>query len=192
MKRTLLILVGLMLIAASLSGQGLKGTMMITGYGGYTLGFGDAFKDYDLGYYKFSSSAGITFGGIFTYFVSPKFGIGGELYMQSYKWESEYTGPTGIYYLDYSYSDSETKLNFLFDALYPLNYSDEKAMYLIFGAGAYDYGDTEIGAHGGIAYMKQLSPNIDLYIAPRFHVVFADETVMMVQITAGAAFGFGK
>ena len=201
MKLTLLLLAGLMLLGGSAFAQGPAdrgysgspaGTMMITGYGGYTLGFGDYFDDYESLNYKWSSSAGICFGGIFHFFINNMFAVGGELYMQSYSFDSEYTGPTGGFFTGLDGSTSDTELNFLFNALYPMNYSEEQAIYLMFGGGLYEFGDSEIGVHGGIAWHKALSPNINLVIAPRFHVIFANETVMMVQVTAGAGFGFGK
>lgn len=192
MKLTLLLLAGLMLLGGSAFAQGPAGTMMITGYGGYTLGFGEYFDDYDFELYKWSSSAGICFGGVFHYFINDMFAVGGELYMQSYSSDWEYTGPTAGFFSGTDGSSSDTELNFLFNALYPMNYSEEQAIYLMFGGGFYEFGDSEVGVHGGIAWHKALSPNIDLVITPRLHVVFADKTVMMVQVTAGAGFGFGK
>lgn len=207
--RKLIVVLMVMLLVSGVSafGQGLKGKMAISGYGGYSIGMGDAFKDYESFNYKYSSSAGITFGGMFHYGVTEKMMVGGELMMQSYKFEGEYKGgsilddylkrgtlgkTSGIQQgVDLSYSDTETKLNFLASALYALNYTEETAFYLIFGAGFYDFGDTEIGFNGGLMYTKQISPSMDLFGAPRFHVVMADETVMLLQLTAGVQFWLG-
>jgi hypothetical protein len=192
MKLTLLLLAGLLLLGGSAFAQGPAGTMMITGYGGYTLGFGDAFDDFELLGAEISTSAGICFGGIFHFFINDMFAVGGELYMQSYKGEVKYSSTYGGLLAGTDFSETNTEMNFLFNALYPMSYSEEQAIYLMFGGGLYGDDESEFGAHGGIAWHKALSPNIDLVITPRFHVIFADETVMMVQVTAGAGFGFGK
>jgi hypothetical protein len=178
-------------LSAGAFGQGLTGKMMITGYGGYSVGFGDAFEEYEAFNYKYSNSAGFTFGAIFHYFVNEQFAVGGELMMQSYSFDSEYTGTGSQFFGDLDASVSETEMAFLFNGLYPFNYSDEQAFFLSFGGGLYEYGDTEFGANGGIVFHRQLSPQINLYVAPRFHVVFASETIMLLQLSGGVAFAIG-
>lgn len=188
MKKAILILAGVLLLASCALGQVPKGKMMATAYGGYSFGFGDAFKDFDYYYGKTSSSAGINFGGIFNYFVNDKFAVGGEIFVQHYGWKNEYTTYYGGYGVG-NYSGGDTKANFLFNGLYPLNYSEEKAMYIMAGAGVYD---SDFGINGGLAYFKQLSPNIDLYIAPRFHIIFSSASAMLLQLSAGASFAIGS
>lgn len=198
MKRTLLIFAALMLIAASLSGQGLKGKMLLTGYGGYSIGFGDAFDDFEAFGVKSSFGPNFNFGAMFHYGVSPKFLIGAELMLQNYKYEAEYSSAydfTGFFkradveQFDYSVSESDMNTHILFNAMFAPSYKEEGGIYFLFGGGLYD---DEFGANGGLAYLKQLSPNMNLYIAPRLHVIFASDMIMLLQASAGVQFAFGN
>ena len=94
MKRALLLMLALCLVlSVSALGQdedeGLKGKMFVSGYGGYTIGMGDAFFDEEetIGGVTVGASfkAGISFGGAFHYGVTEKLLVGGELGLQSYK-----------------------------------------------------------------------------------------------------------
>ena len=57
---------------------------------GYSIGFGNAFKEYSWGYpygggwygYKFKNKLGISFGAKFKYKINPKFSLGGILEYQ--------------------------------------------------------------------------------------------------------------
>lgn len=187
MKKTIAIVMALLVIASvSAFGQGVKGQMRITGYGGYSLGFGDAFKDYNVPPVKVTSSAGLTFGGMFHYGVTDKLLVGGEVMFQSYKAKTEITGAYSQYFGYASGSATDTKANFLGNAMYAFNYDDAKAIFLIVGAGIYD---SDFGINGGFAYTKQLSPTWYLYVAPRLHIVFSSgATAMLLQLAAGAQF----
>lgn len=194
MKSTITLLSALLLLtAASAWGQGLRGDMSVTAYAGWSLGFGDDFDDYQLGGFDYSSSAGLTFGGIFHYRLNEMMAVGGELMMQSYKEEREASAEHADvpYYLSREYSDTDSRLNFLFNGAYTLRYDEETGFYLLFGGGLYDTGETEIGINGGISYTKQLTPTLNLVGAPRLHLILADETVMLLQLTVGVQFILG-
>lgn len=189
MKRTLL-LAGLLCLALSVTvcGQNLKGEMMIGGYAGYTLGFGDAFKDYEEPGFKLSSSAGFNFGGMFHYGINEKMMIGGELGLQQYKADMEAVGTAPIGTIVVEGSDTETKLNILFNGLYALNYTEDKAMFLTAGAGIYD---SDFGLFGGILYRWAVSPTVFVFAMPRFHIVLADSTFELLQLSAGVQIPIG-
>ena len=189
MKRTLLLagLIGLVL-SVGVNGQGLKGKMLISGYGGYTIGLGDPFDEYELLGAKYSSSAGINFGGVFHYGLGEKLMIGGELGFQSYKAEVEGT----ILGASVSSSDSETKLNFLFNGLYQVSEAEKNAFFITGGAGMYDYGDTEIGFFGGILYRWAVSPTVFVFAMPRIHLILADTTFELLQISGGVQIPIGS
>ena len=115
--------------------------------------------------------------------------VGGELGFQSYK--SEWTTDSE-YLADLSGDESSTETNILGSCLYAMNYADDGAMFINFGAGIYGGGDSEIGFFGGILYQKQLSETMNWFIMPRFHYVMTDPDAMkMIQIAAGVNFAVG-
>jgi hypothetical protein len=187
MKRTLL-LVGVLclVLTVAVSGQGLKGKMLISGYGGYTIGMGDIFDDIEALDAKFSFSAGINFGGIFHYGINEKLMVGGEIGFQSYKAEVEGTG-TGLF-ATASGSSSETKVNILANGLYLVNESEKSTFFLTGGAGVYD---SEIGFFGGILYRWAVSPTVFVFAMPRIHLVLADSTFELIQISGGVQIPIG-
>jgi len=187
MKRTLL-LVGVLclVLSVAVSGQGLKGKMLVSAYGGYTIGMGDVFKDYELGGSKFSFGPGINFGGIFHYGLNEKMMIGGEIGFQSYKAEVEGSG-TGLFAVP-SGSSSESKVNILANGLYLMSESEKNTFFLTGGAGVYD---SEIGFFGGILYRWAVSPSVFVFAMPRIHVVLGDATFELIQISAGAQIPIG-
>lgn len=147
--------------------QDLEGKIKAGGYLGYTIGFGDAFSG--------PADAGVNFGGTFHYGIKENLMIGGELGLQSYDYGSE----------------SDTKVNIIGSVLYPLNYTDEKAFYLTGGAGIYGGNDSGFGINGGIVYSFQVAESIQIYGMPRLHIVFMDNTPMMLSLSAGVFFDFG-
>jgi opacity protein-like surface antigen len=192
MKRALLLMLALCLMmsatAVAEEGQGLKNAMFVAGYGGYTIGMGDAFEDYEmpsiLGPIKLTFDAGISFGGAFHYGVSPKLLVGVEVGFQAYKAEASLLGVTE--------SETEYKANILPCVLYALNFvEDEQAFFLTFGGGFYG-GWEEAGFNAGLMYTKMVSPSVILLISPRFHYVMADpDAVTMVQIIGGVVIPLG-
>ena len=78
--------------------------------------------------------------------------------------------------------------------LYALNYTDEKAMFLNFGAGLYGFGDgSEFGFFGGVLYQKKLSESMNWFVMPRFHYVMAEgQSLKMIQIAAGISLPLGN
>ena len=186
MKRFVISATLILLLAASAgSAASLKSLMMVGPYAGYTIGFGDAFKDYEIGNSKFSSKAGLNFGGNIHNGLSDKMMIGGELYIQSFKYEAEVEGFG-------STSDTESGTNFLFSGLYAMSQM-QKAMFLLnAGAGLYDTGDNDIGFFGGIMYQRLMAAKISLYLMARMHFVMASDTVTMLQLAIGLHFWLGS
>ncbi|KAA3636245.1 MAG: hypothetical protein DWP97_03065 [Calditrichaeota bacterium] len=168
--------------------MGVKGKKLVSGYLGYTLGFGDAFSDYEevvgTETYKYSFDAGLNLGGAFHIGVTEKMLIGGELGFQSYKFESTVGS--------FSVSSSDMETNILASALYVLNYEEEKKMFLNFGTGIYGGGDSNLGLFGGIVYHKAMS-SYDLILMPRLHYVLADGSKpLMLSLSIEASFPVGQ
>ena len=189
MKRAVLLMLALCLVlSVSALGQdedaGLKGKMFVSGYGGYTIGMGDAFFDETIAGIDVSFKAGISFGGAFHYGVSDKFLVGGELGLQSYKAEASFGG--------ISASETETKMNILASGLYALNYvEDEQAFFLAFGVGQYAGWD-EFGFNAGVLYAKKMGEKLSVFVMPRIHYVMVDpDAAMMVQVAVGVTFPLG-
>ncbi len=186
MKRFVISATLILLLAASAgSAASLKSMMMVGPYAGYTIGFGDAFKDYEIGNSKFSSKAGLNFGGNFHYGLSDKMMIGGEVYFQQTKYEVDIEGFG-------STSDTESGTNFLFSGLYAMSQM-QKAMFLLnAGAGLYDTGDNDIGFFGGIMYQRLLARTMSLYFMARMHFIMAEDTITMLQLAVGLHFWLGN
>jgi len=171
-------------ITITVTGQDLTGKMLTGGYAGYTLGFGDAFFDEDYGSFK----AGISLGGTFHYGINEKMMIGGELGFQSYKSEVKLPAILGG-----STSETNTRINILFNGLYAINYTDdENAFFVTAGGGFYGGEDSEFGIFGGIVYRKMVSETIGAYVMPRFHYVMADPAMTMLQIAVGVQIPLGS
>jgi hypothetical protein len=130
--------------------------------------------------------------------------IGGELMVQSYKWEASYdlnyiplekrnafAKKFDLNQVDLSYSDTESKMNFLFSALFALSEMQKAALFLNFGGGLYDTGDNEIGVFGGLMYHKMMSEKLAIFLMPRLHMIFADDSFMLLQIMVGVHFWLG-
>ena len=198
MKKVLIAVLAVCLIisASAFSQVDVKGQMLASGYGGYTLGFGDPFGDTDYSYSGVTAtssySAGIGFGGMFHYGITEKLMIGGEIGFQSYKAEVDIPGQTvmGVTIPGVSESTTSTENNILGNCLYAMSYEDESALFLTFGGGIYGGGDSEIGFFGGILYRKAFG-NIQGFIMPRFHYVMTDTAMKMFQIAAGVQFPIG-
>lgn len=192
MRYLLTTLVIVMLLAMSVSGQGMesvKDKMMVSAYGGYALGFGDAFKDFEGPGYKIETSAGIGFGAMFHYGLTEKLLLGGELGWQHYGADVSYdAGDFG----SYSGSSGSTEMNILANVLYAMQYEEEKAFYLNFGGGLYGGDDSNFGIFGGILYSKKFGDKISGFVAPRFHMVLSDPSAMMLQICVGASMPIGN
>ena len=161
----------------------MTGEMRINGYLGYTLGFGDAFPDNDF------MSVGPTFniGGQFFYGWKENMMIGGELYLQNYTAKIKANSGLGIP----SSSNGDMKFNILANLLYGMSQNEESAFYFIAGAGFYDYGGTSLGINGGILYEKAFGESMTFFAMPRLHIVFEDNTPMMLQLSSGATFPIG-
>ena len=175
------LVVACVLLATSVFGQGLgpEGQMWAGGYLGYGFGMGDPFVDED----GFSFKAGLGFGGTFHYGLNEKMIIGGELGFQSYKSEFDILGTKD--------SKTTTETNILFSGLYTLNYEDEKALFLSFGGGLYGSDNSEFGFFGGILYRKLITETIFLYGMPRLHLILADETMKILQLSVGVQIPIG-
>lgn len=193
MKRFLMILAVLSLvITASLSAQvrDYKGTSWLSGNFGYAFGSGDAFTSFTEPFTntKFSSSAGIGFGGQYYFGVKPKLLIGGEVMFQSYTIEISTPANLALGVPGIEFSDSRTEVNFIANAMYNVSQTRSSDLFLIGGTGFYDFGGTQLGINTGLFWRKQASPTVHIFGMPRVHVILADTTPLMFQLTMGAQF----
>jgi len=184
MKRAILLMVALCLMvsgsAVAENGNGMKGWALVSGYAGYTIGMGDAFKDWEAFGVKYSQDAGISFGGAFHYGVTDMILIGGELGFQSYKAEATVEGVSA--------SDTEIKMNIIGSGLYALSWTEnEQAFFIAFGVGYYG-GWEEVGFNAGVLYSKMLGSGYPVFIMPRFHYVMSDPAATMLQVVVGVSF----
>jgi len=198
MKRSLLFYVVLCLAISAAAGaqqmQDFTGQKWVTGNLGYAIGMGDAFADYTEPYTntEFSSDAGIGFGGQFYYGVKYNWLIGGELMFQRYSFKMTVPQNLALGVTDaYSVSDSKTETNVIVNSLYAVNQSPTSALFLMGGTGLYDFDGMKTGLNTGLLWRKQVSDNVYLFGMPRLHMVFTDNTPMMVQLTMGAQFSLG-
>lgn len=196
MKRILLICMAFCLvISASVSAQmhDFKGQTWVTGHLGYAFGMGDAFLDYKEPYTnaEISSGPGIGFGGQFYYGLKYNWLIGGELMFQRYTVKMSMPANLALGLPEIDESESEIESNLIVNTLYAVNQTRNSALFLMGGTGLYDFGGTQLGLNTGIVWRKQVSDNVHLFGMPRLHVVLADNTPMMIQLTMGAQFSLG-
>lgn len=194
MKRTILICAVLFLVisvSASAQKWDFKGQTWATGHLGYAFGMGNAFSSYSVASTEFSYGPGIGFGGQFYYGLKDNLLIGGELMFQSYtaKMSAPANLTLGIPAIDIS--DSQTEFNLIVNALHGINRTHNSSLFLMGGTGLYDYGGMQLGLNTGLVWRKQVSDNVHLFGMPRLHVVLADNTPMMIQLTMGAQFSLG-
>lgn len=196
MKRTLLLLfvVCLVFSASSLAQRpDLQGQLVAGGHLGYALGMGDAFADYTEPFTqtKFSSGAGLSFGGQFFYGIQEKLLIGGELMIQSYGYKVTTPANLTLGIPETEISDSEMEINILGNVLYAASQTRESAFFLMGGTGLYDFGGMKFGLNTGLIYRKAISDNVYFFGMPRLHIVMTDSTPMMFQLNLGVQFPLG-
>jgi len=185
-----------LILSPSIFGQGIdmRNKTFIGCYGGYTLGLGVPFGDTKTKFVLYTETrtfnAGIGFGGMIHFEATEKLMIGGEISIQSYKTKYE----TPSYTVQYagtaaatSESSSRSETNILGNCLYAINYSNQSALFITFGAGIYGGGDSEIGFFGGILYRKMVG-EIQGFVMPRIHYIMADTAMKMLQIAVGVQF----
>jgi opacity protein-like surface antigen len=198
MKRTLLIAaLFCLIVSASASAQtqmrDFEGQIWATGHLGYAFGMGDAFSSYSEPIYntEYSSDAGLGFGGQVYYGVQKNLLIGGEILFQTYTVSMEAPPNLALGFPGIDESESETEINLIANTLYAVSQSRKSALFLMGGTGLYDFGGTELGFNTGLVWRRQVSDNVHLFGMPRLHVVLADNTPTMIQLTMGAQFSLG-
>ncbi len=193
MIRTLLVLaIFCLLVTTSLSAQvrDLKGQSWVSGNLGYAFGTGDAFTSYTepITSTKFSSSAGIGFGGQYYYGVKPKLLIGGELMFQSYSVEMSMPANLALGIQETESSESRTETNVIVNTMYSVSQTRNSDLFLMGGPGLYDFDGMQLGMNTGLFWRHQVSPTVHLFGMPRMHIVLTDNTPIMFQFTMGAQF----
>jgi hypothetical protein len=203
MKRTLLICAAFCLVISASAGAqqqqqqqqmwDFTGQTWATGHLGYALGMGSAFSDYTEPYTntEISSGPGVGFGGQFYYGLKPNLLIGGELMFQSYTVKISSPPNLALGYPGMDVSETQTEANIIVNSLYALSQTRNSALFLTGGTGLYDFGGMQLGLNSGIVWRKQVSESVHLFGMPRLHVVFTDNTPMMIQLTMGAQFSIG-
>jgi len=172
------------------------GKFAIGGNLGYSIGFGNAFKEYSWGYpynggwygYKFKNKLGVSFGAKFKYKINPKFSLGGTLEYQGGSVDVKHSGG----FFGGSYNNSYHFTNLLASAIYNLKPQQKNSFYLAGGLGLYMDGNTNLGIHMGGGLEHFFQPNLSLDAGARFHVIFTSgETTTYINIYAGVNYYFG-
>jgi len=158
----------------------------IGGYGGYSFGFGDVFKEYEFFGFKFQNKVTFSFGAKAKYGFTRNFALCGAVDYQSTKTDVEFMG--------ISESESGHWLGLLVNGFYTLSPEKKTCPYLTGGVGYYipDEGDSKPGINlgGGIEHFFQ--PNLALDAGARFHMIFTeDKNTTYIQILAGLNYYFG-
>ncbi len=196
MKRVLLTCAMFCLIlsvSASAQMTDFTGQTWLSGQLGYAFGMGDAFVNYTNPYdnSELSTDAGIGFGGQFYYGLQEKWLIGGELLVQSYTAKMSAPANLSLGIPETDVSSTQTEINVLVNSLYAVSQTRKSTLFLSGGPGLYDFGGMQFGINSGLVWRYQMSDNFYLTGMPRFHVVFTDNTPMMIQLVMGAQFSLG-
>ncbi len=164
------------------------GKFAIGGYAGYAFGFGDAFKDYDFGYYSFKNKLTYCLGAKVKYGLNPNLSLVGALDHQAGDVDVESKVPGFAYDVSEGYDWTAILGNLLY------TFSPEKKTTpnLTAGLGLYMDGDTNLGMNlgGGIEHFFQ--DNLSLDAGARFHMVFTSgESTTYLQILVGVIYYLG-
>jgi hypothetical protein len=175
------------------------GKFAIGGNLGYSIGFGNAFKEYSYGYYspyygdwgwKIKNKLSLSFGAKFKYKINPKFSLGGILEYQGGSVDVTRTGG----YWGGGASGSYHWTNLLGSIIYNLTPQQKNNYYLAGGLGLYmGSGTTDLGIHmgGGVEHFFQ--PDLSLDGGARFHIIFTSgNSTTYLNIYAGVNYYFGE
>jgi opacity protein-like surface antigen len=173
---------------ASASAIDQTGKFAIGGYAGYAFGFGDAFKDYDFGYYSYKNKLTFCLGAKVKYGFKPNLALVGALDYQAGDVDVELKVPGFAYGASESYDWTAILGNVLY------SFSPEKKTIpnLTGGVGLYMDGDTEMGINlgGGVEHFFQ--DNLALDAGARFHMIFTEgESTTYLQFLVGVMYYFG-
>ncbi len=198
-------------MSASVSAMDMKGMFNVGGITGYSIGFGDAFKDYKSEGFSSSSSLGILFGGNATYFFGPDMGVNVGATYQTWKFEWDYSTD---YYFESSVSSSsamnagmsgsetENWIGFSANFIYFLNVAAKTMPYISGGPVLYTFSsegsDSKIGFNAGGGVYHFFTPQAALNAGATFHMIpSAYETlteskaITALQFFVGFSYFFG-
>jgi len=175
------------------------GKFAIGGNLGYSIGFGNAFKEYSYGFYnpyygdwgwKIKNKLSFSFGAKFKYKINPKFSLGGVLEYQGGSVDVTRTGG----YWGGGASGSYHFTNLLASAIYHLNPQQKNTYYLDGGLGLYmGSGSTNMGVHMGAGVEHFFKPDLALDGGARFHIIFTSgNSTTYLNIYAGVNYYFGQ
>ena len=201
MKKLTLLLAIVMILGLVVSASAIdqKGKVAISGYAGYGMGFGDAFKDVKVGYddpdlgfigYSFKNKLTFAFGGKVSYGLTPNLALVGALDYQAGKAEVKVSaGGFGA-----GASESYHWMAILANIKYVLTPEAKTCPYLTVGGGFYmpEEGDSKPGVNGGIGLEHFFQPNLALDAGARFHMIFTeDKSTTYAQILVGVIYYLG-
>lgn len=166
---------------------------------GYSIGFGNAFKEYSYGFYspyygdwgwKIKNKLGFSIGGKFKYKINPKFSLLGILEYQGGSVDVTRTGS----YWGGGASSSYHFTNLIANAVYHLNPQQKNTYYLDGGLGLYrGSGNTNAGINMGAGVEHFFQPDLALDGGARFHIIFTSgNSTTYLNIYAGVNYYFGK
>jgi len=174
MKRFAIGLFAVLFLIGSASAMDLTGMFQAGLFGGYGMGFGDAFDDYEetQGTYSISSesSLGFNFGGHFGYNFTPEMGVLGIVTYQMWKFETTSNVPGYP-----SGDETESWISVAANFAYYMMPEEATKPYLFAGPAVYipsmDGADTKIGVNGGIGVIHFFNENMALNARARFEMI---------------------
>jgi hypothetical protein len=179
----LITLVMVLALVSPASAVDQTGKFAVGGYGGYSFGFGDKFKEYEYMGFTSQNKLNFSFGGKVKYGLTPNIALVGGVDYQSGKWEgklAEYVPPElaggG---LEESMNDSESDESFnwigiLAGGMYVFSPEATTSPYVTAGGGFYvpDEGDSKPGFNVGFGVEHFFQDNLALDGGARFHMIF--------------------
>ena len=175
MKRFAIGLIAVLLIAGSASAMDLTGMFQLGVFGGYGMGFGEAFDDYDMTVMSqtvsVESSLQFNFGANMGYNFTPDMGILGIVTYQMWKFESSGT----VQGQSFDESETESWISVAANFAYYLMPEEPTKPYFFAGPAVYipsmDGADTKIGVNGGIGVVHFFNENVALNARARFEMI---------------------
>jgi hypothetical protein len=183
--KKLSLLIGLLFVLGSFTSASAldqTGKFAVGGHFGYSFGFGDVFKEYEIGYddpltgywgLKYQNKVTYSFWGNVKYGLNPNLALMAVVDYQA--GDVEVTGTVGD--IGGSVSDSYHWTSVLGDLLFNLSPDNKTCPYFFGGGGLYipEEGDSKPGINlgGGIEHFFQ--ENLALDVGARYHMIFTEE-----------------
>jgi opacity protein-like surface antigen len=190
MKKLALWLVVVLVLVSSVSALALdqKGRFAIGGYGGYAMGFGDAFKKYDYSGYSEQFKTTFCLGGKVKYGLTPNIAIAGAGEYQGEKFESKGS---------IKETDNYHWFTIMVNGVYVFTPEKKICPYVTAGAGTYIPSEKKAarkpGINAGVGMEYFFQSNLALDAAGKFHMIFTKtKKTTYAQLLVGLTYYIGQ